>query len=140
MKKKFNIALNVLTALLAVGSYLYSEYTRPPEDRRDAETEVRISSELLAGSFSANEQQANTDYVEKTIEVVGNIEKISFKNDRYTVLLEARNQASSVICDLLPSNGEAAEKLELGQTVRLKGICKGYLMDVILLNCILIKG
>lgn len=141
MKSKFKIAIIGLTVLLVGCCYLYLEfYNSHKKDMQTANTDVHIRSNQLAGSFSADEQKANYDYVEKTIEVVGSIEKITKVDNRYTVLLQGEDRASYVMCDLLPSNSKMAEKLRPGQVVRLKGICKGYLMDVILLNCILIKG
>jgi len=141
MTRKFKIAIIGLLPLLVYCCFLCLEYyNKPPRDTATIETDVKISSDKLAKSFSANEIKANTDFVEKTIEVVGSIKKITNVNNRYTVLLQGQNDASHVICDVLPSSMEKVKELKRGQTVRLKGICKGYLLDVIMLNCILING
>ena len=54
-------------------------------DTHSLETSVRISSEQLLSSFKENELAANSNYVEKIIEVKGEIRDISFLNNRYTI-------------------------------------------------------
>ncbi|MGB7394201.1 MAG: hypothetical protein WA913_07405 [Pricia sp.] len=140
MKRRYKITTIVMLALLAGGCCLYLFYYETfPMDMSARKTDVRISSDRLADSFDADEIEANAQFVEKTIEVVGSVKKITQVNDRYTVLLQGQDGLSNVICDILPSSIGEAKALRPGQTVRLKGICKGYLMDVILLNCILIN-
>ncbi|HEA23498.1 MAG TPA: hypothetical protein ENH87_21655 [Pricia antarctica] len=140
MNNRFKIAIIGLLALLASCLYLYFEFNRLPEDIFTADTDVKITSRTLAKSFKTNETRANAEFVEKTIEVVGSIEEITNINNRYTLLLQGRSKANYVICDLSASELEEVKKLQLGQTVRIKGICAGYLMDVIMLNCIIING
>ena len=141
MKIKYIKRIVGISAVLVCCSYLYFMiHEKPSKDTYAKKTDVSISSDKLLTSFSTNETKANTDFAEKTIEVVGNIKKITHINNRYTVLLQGQSDTSHVICDVLPSSIEKVKKLKPGQTVRFKGICKGYLLDVIMLNCILIKG
>lgn len=138
MNTKFKIILLVFLLLgLMGGSYVYFEYTKPPKDIENAKTEVEVSSENLVAMFLFNEDLANSTFVEKTIEVEGIIEKITFKNDHYSVFLQAQEKGSKIICAMKPSKTNLIKNLRPGENVRLKGICKGYLKDVIMLNCIL---
>ncbi|WP_394751167.1 OB-fold protein [Spongiimicrobium salis] len=126
-----------LLLLLLGGSYLYFEYTKPPMDIENVKTEVEVSSKNLAAMFHMDKDRANSTFVEKTIEVEGIIDKIIFKNDHYSVFLQAQEKGSKIICAMKPSKSDRIKNLKPGENVRLKGICKGYLSDVIMLNCIL---
>ena len=43
---------------------------------------------------------------------------------------------SFVMCDMSPISGTKINELTKGDTIALRGVCKGYLLDVIMLNCI----
>ncbi|CAN0604539.1 unnamed protein product, partial [Ectocarpus sp. 12 AP-2014] len=87
--------------------------------------------------FQGNELQANATYTNKVIEVHGTIKEISFLNNRNTIILKSEKfEKNFVICDMSPISNTIIPKLTIGDTITLKGICKGYLLDVILLNCI----
>lgn len=92
----------------------------------------------LINMFQNNEPLANATYTERLIEVSGVIQEISYLNNRQTILLHGdRFTQNFVLCDMSPESN-AARTLMAGDTITLKGVCKGYLLDVILLNCTLI--
>lgn len=110
-----------------------------PLDIDKAEVEQSISSNKLFALFSTDEDYANTTYVEKVIVIEGIVKDVTYLNDRYTVMLHSQNKFSNILCDMSLSQIEDVKKLRTGQTVSIKGVCKGYLMDVIMLNCILVN-
>jgi len=57
-------------------------------------------------------------FIEKAIEVNGVLKKVTYQNNRYSLLLEGTNT--------------------IGEKIIVKGVFKGVLKDAILLNCILI--
>lgn len=141
MNKKIKIFnISVLVFVLGVGFFGFKYYNRPPLDTATLETEEQFSSEELGAIFSGNENAAITRYVDKIIEVEGVIKEITYLNKHYSVLLHGQNNSGYIICDMKPSNEAEVEKLKPGQKVNIKGVCKGYLKDVILLNCILVNS
>jgi len=140
MNRKVIITIVGLLVVIQGLFYLYvGVYNKPPRDITYEKPSVEISSDKLLSMFHSNESLANTTYVQKTIAVQGVVKEISRINDRYSVLLQSKNDSSHVICDMAPSKIAEVKELKPGQTVRLKGICKGFLMDVIMLNCILVN-
>ncbi|NAS29346.1 hypothetical protein GTQ40_00025 [Flavobacteriaceae bacterium R38] len=143
MKRKHKIQITggvALVFIIMLCSYLYTNvYNKPHTDVNKATTTLSVSSKNLLANFNTNEVSANSTYVEKVIIVEGKIKKITYLNDRYTILLHGQNELSNIICDMSMSQFEDIKKLNPGQTVNIKGICKGYLMDVIMLNCILVN-
>ena len=140
MSRKGYIRTIVLLVLLQVLFYFYiGVYNTPHVDITHVKPEIEISSDKLLALFQSDESLANATYVEKTIEVEGVIKEITKNNNRYSVLLQSKNDSSHVICEMVRFKTRELKKLKPGQTVRIKGICKGFLMDVILLNCMLVK-
>ncbi|CAL2062625.1 OB-fold protein [Tenacibaculum platacis] len=93
-----------------------------------------ISSNDLLLEFAANENEASDKYVDQVIEVHGTIKEITSLNNRKTVILNT-SSSSGIICDINDSEQEILNDLKKNQLIHIKGICKGYLKDVILLNC-----
>ncbi|UII77309.1 OB-fold putative lipoprotein [Flagellimonas sp. HMM57] len=136
--KIVTISLSIL--ILMVGSYyFYNFLTREPyaRDVIVASPELAISSELLVDRFLEDEQEANAAYMEKVIEVEGEVKEVTFLNNRYTVLLYSGSKVSYVMCDMRTEQAEMVRKLNEGDKVKLKGVFKGFLMDAIMLNCVL---
>lgn len=142
MRGKFKIRIAELIFILIIGVlgyYGFSLYRISfPVDINSEKTEKTVNSETLLASFKSDSTYANAELVEKVLEVEGIVKKIAYLNDRYTVILEGQDKFSQVICGMLPSEIEDVIALKEGQEVKIKGICKGYLMDVIMLNCILV--
>lgn len=128
--------LSTALLLLCIWSYLVYE-ERALKNIVTAETTKNLRVEELIKLFQDNEDEANLNYVDKVIEVEGTIKDISTINDRYTILLKSELFTKHfIMCDMSPSSVKGINKLIIGDTITLKGICKGYLLDVIMLNCI----
>ncbi|MFD0861570.1 hypothetical protein ACFQ1M_05085 [Sungkyunkwania multivorans] len=75
---------------------------------------------------------------EAIVEIEGIIKEVNYTNDRVTIFLRAdKEEAPFVICDMQQGQKERVEKLHPGDTIRLKGMFKGYLKDAIFLNCVI---
>lgn len=96
-------------------------------------SDFSFTSNELIKKFKNNQENAKNLYSDKIIEVSGKIKEISYLNNKTTIILKSENIDFGVICELNPL--ENIKKLEKNKTIRIKGICKGYLKDVILLNC-----
>ncbi len=93
-----------------------------------------VASNDLIKEFSENEKVSNATYVNEVIEVFGKVKDISKLNNRLTIILETDSDAG-IICDLNDCEQEQLKQIKKNQLIHIKGICKGYLKDVILLNC-----
>lgn len=97
--------------------------------------ERSVSSKELINAYTINEEKSDRLYAGKIIEVTGFIKEISFLNNRNTIILNSNTETFGVICDVNPNQEEKIKLLKKHQKIRVKGICKGFLKDVILLNC-----
>ena len=124
--------IGILTLVLASAVFLLVWLNRAPEVPAE---QVDIGE--LISMFQDNEKLANDTYTEKLIEVHGVVEEISFLNNRHTILLRGDKFAQNfILCDMAYESKEGKERITKGDTVKLKGVCKGYLLDVIMLNCV----
>lgn len=139
MKPYIKITLFVVffLALAGIGVSLYL-YNLKPKDLAKVKPDYVITSDDLLKPFEENETQANTKYINKIIEVEGTIGSIvAGENNSMNVSIKTYNDFSSVICSF--SSKDDIDGLKTGTLVTVRGECSGYLMDVLLKNCVLIK-
>ncbi len=136
-KSKIRSILLVTLALI-VGVSIYFRFMNPVYNNMDrVSADVEVSSKELVSSYILNEKSANSIYRGKIVEVDGIVKEVTFLNNRNTILLYGSSKYSSVICDMQSNQIEEVKKLKKGQKIRIKGVCKGFLKDAILLHCIL---
>ncbi|MBW1296483.1 OB-fold putative lipoprotein [Aquimarina litoralis] len=137
MSKK-TIIIIILSVVL-IGSIVLAlkMYNKPFVNIAETKPNLLITSDVLVDNFSNNEIEANTKYLEEIIQVNGTIIAIdSDKTGKGIITLGNEDTIGSVICHL--SEKENEKNLKTGQTVNIKGICTGYLMDVVLVKCVIV--
>ena len=127
LKKIIFAGLMIATLAVAAAVYLYN---KPVEGIESMKTDMRISSMSLLEDYEADEQKANSNYLDKVLEVTGSVSKVETKDDITSVYLETANPISNVIIQLEETDTIVAE----GDDVIVKGVCTGYLMDVVLIR------
>ena len=137
MKTKNKFFLLIILLLIIINGYYYIPklFYSSKKNLENEVAELMLDSNDLIKSYALNEEKSNQLYAEKIIEVTGFIKEITFLNERNTVILNSENETFGVICDIHPNQEEKIKQLKEHQKIRLKGICKGFLKDVILLNC-----
>ena len=139
MKKKKIYLYVFISALILINAYYYilPYFKNTTKNLELVASEASIKSNDLINSYILNEEKTDKLYTGKIIEVSGFVKEVTFLNNRNTVILYSKNKTSGVICDIHPSQIEKIKKLKEHQEIVVKGICKGFLKDVILLNCYL---
>lgn len=107
-------------------------------DVKNTKPIMRVDANTLYNSFLVNQKKANSMYIDEVVEVSGSIEKISILNQRNTIFLDLENTNSTIICDMEEFQKGQVGRDVVGEKVKIKGLCKGFLEDVILLNCFLV--
>jgi hypothetical protein len=123
---------------LGGGAMAISQYFKKHDDLAKKSADHKLDARELFLAFAGDEQRANELYLNKVIEVTGTVKKLESSNGKNTqVLLSADDPMFGVICDLAP--GEPADQVKPGDLITLRGTCSGYLMDVALNRCVIIK-
>jgi hypothetical protein len=129
MKK---IALLILVLLLAVAAYVWFFVWNKPKTDVKVETAIKTDAVALFNEYSTNEQSANQKYLEKILEVAGIVTSVNKNAEGQTVILLKTNDSMfGINCTM----EEKDVVLKEGDAVTLKGICTGYLTDVVLIRC-----
>lgn len=137
MKKKVRTAIYILIILgllsVIAGIKLYN---KPFRDLLQTKPDFTMSAAELQKEFESDEQQANEKYMNKTFEITGEIGSVKKEGNRITsIILKTDNDLSSVICTFRNELDE--EKFKPGNTIKVRGEFSGFLMDVLLNNCVI---
>lgn len=139
MNKKH--VFNSIAVLLLFASVLFAlkHYVLDPPDKVDLslkESIYKLDAKTVIDLIK-NEDK-NTLEAEQIIEIEGVIKKISYLNNRITILLGFDGKENAfVICDMESNQAIKVKELSTNDTIRLKGVFKGFLEDAIFLNCII---
>ena len=129
------VLLVVVVALVIVAFFAYRYYNKPHRSIDD-ETGIAVDASALFDVFESNETKANALYLDKVVKVNGKVSSLSINQEgKQVVILETKDPMFGVSCTL----DEPVDDIEIGATIVIKGFCKGYLSDVVLTECKLIK-
>jgi hypothetical protein len=125
----------IIILILAVGGAVtgYYLWNKPKRTAADEKPVASMSADDLLMAFLTDEVKANAAYLNKIVEVTGIVVKKE-KDDsgNEVVYLETTDVFGLVSCTMIP--GTTSDATE-GKEVKLKGICTGYLSDVVLTQC-----
>lgn len=139
MSRKTFILSGVVVALLIAAGYGVYVYTYNKPHRSVQKADLTIEALQLLAEFEQDEAKANTMYLDKVIEVNGVVKDVMKRDNSFTLLLGDPAALGSVSCALDSMSATDAYGVKAGDTVIVRGICTGMLMDVALTNCQLIK-
>lgn len=133
MKKLLYFILFVLA--LVIISY-FVVLNLPKASSANKEASQKLSATELMTQFESNEAKANKALIGKTIEVSGQISDIEKdKQDATVVYLETGSMMTPILCTMEKSS---KKKFNIGDQVRIKGQCNGFLQGVLMNKCVLV--
>jgi len=134
MKRSY-IIIVALLLILSVVWIVFSTYNKPHRDPLSEES-IKISATELFHSYENDEAAANGLYLDKVLEISGKISEITTNQELIPIVaLETENPMFGIRCTM----EDATINSKLGDSVTIKGICTGYLSDVIIIKAILVK-
>jgi len=136
MRNKKRIILTIVVAIIiAVAGYAYYIWNKPARDVTK-EKGIQITAIAIFDSFSNNEESANAQFLNKAIEVTGTVSDVKKNQAGETVVyLKSDDPVFGVNCTFKQNPGA----IKKGNTITFKGICTGYLSDVVINEGIMIK-
>jgi len=128
--KKWLIAALVL--LLAAFAGLYYVMNKPHRSVNDEEA-ITVSADSLFLAFQQNEAGANERYLNQVLLIHGKVNSVETNTDGHlVVVLETGDPMFGVNCTF-----DKEYPVKPGDEITLKGICTGYLADVVINQAIL---
>ncbi|HSZ84501.1 MAG TPA: hypothetical protein VK787_00635 [Puia sp.] len=126
-----------LLILLCIAIWAVYEYKKPHTGAGSKTTDVQTDAVSLYNDFTKNEAAANTRYLDKIIEVTGTVDAVQNSNGALVVMLNANQMMGEINCKMFDSADSSFKK---GDKIIIKGKCAGFLSDVNLVDCVLIKN
>ncbi len=115
------------------------EYFRTPSGMTELKPDWMGTGAELARQFRDDEQQANSRFLGRILEVKGIVDNVSSEGDSIFNVMLGFGETGNVSCTMNPSQNGEVRKLRPGDTVSVRGECAGFLADVELNRCELIK-
>lgn len=128
----------VLACALIVIVYLIFQYNKPHVDVYTANADYVISIDQLLRDFKEDETAATEKYVDKIIITEGIVQSVEISDGNALLQLVGDIPGHRVICYMNDYENIKIPELKPGSPLSIKGICTGYLMDVILTKAIVI--
>lgn len=121
----------LVATLAGIMIYLYNK----PHRNVVAETGIPVTATELFTKFTTNEPQANNAYLNKVLQVSGQVLEVKPNATAgRVVILSTGDPMFGIACTL-----NKPEMVKLGEKIIVKGICTGYLSDVVLTNSYLVN-
>lgn len=133
MKKRRIIKLGIIAVVAgviiagAVGLYMFN---MPHRDVQSVKADFSLTSSEIVAEYLANAETANNKYLaangeSKVLEITGTVNKISEDFDgQKVVLLKFEGDKAGVSATFTPETSANAEKLQVGQSVIIKGVIR----------------
>jgi hypothetical protein len=141
MKKwfaKYRFLWLVGLGIVAIGIiYGAREYNRSLPDTHSLNAAFHFNAGELLQQFEDDETSATKKYGGSVISVEGFIDSVQTTTG--TVFLNGGNSLSSVMCQFDQKNLDEVLELRSKKLVTIKGLCSGYLMDVVMVRCVVEK-
>ncbi|HRH65097.1 MAG TPA: hypothetical protein PLU53_02250 [Bacteroidia bacterium] len=137
MKKILLTTSIVLTAAAAFGYYLFN---KPHGSIVDDAPVSSSEATYLVSEYEADENAANSKYLGKVIEVSGTVSDKNLDEKGILNLVIQGGDLAGIGCQFDKNFQSDALSLKTGDQVKVKGICTGILMDVVMVDCVLSKS
>jgi hypothetical protein len=131
MLKKVILVVGIVCVVLVVAMLFVYNKPHHSVDKADA----LVDAKTLVTAFDENEEDANKRFLDKVLEVKGRVKEVIKQEDNYILLLGDDGLFSAVSCTLAHDQDSVAYGLKAGDEVVVRGICTGFLLDVVLVNC-----
>ncbi|HEU5147015.1 MAG TPA: hypothetical protein VFT90_09880 [Chryseosolibacter sp.] len=123
----------VLLLMIVIAGYMI---VNKPHRSVDVDEFIPIGARRLYMAFRSNEALANGVYLDKVVQVDGSVSAVLANQDgEQVVLLEGGDDLYGISCSMV----EETADIKPGMSVKIKGICTGYLSDVIVVRGRLVK-
>lgn len=126
----FTVVIGIITAALVY--YYVFIYSKNNHRNVANEKGIVVTAVQLVNDFTNNEDSANKKYLDKTIEVTGEVALVK-QDSLINVTLKSNDAFASVYCTMQSNQ----PKPNSGKTITIKGICTGKLSDVVLKDAII---
>ena len=129
-KNKIIIIIAIIAAIAFSAYYYIFIYSSNNHRQVQSEIGIVITSDSLVAKYQADENLANSLYLNKAVVVTGNLLSIDKNQEGKTTLVIGRSDSFSNVSVTMSSDAPIAQKV--GTPITIKGLCTGALSDVVI--------
>ena len=127
----------VLCLAIVLGACFFI-VNKPHKNVTGVMADAYVSATDLYNTYFVNEISADKQYLNKVIEVKGEVASVNWSGQNSFLLIRA-NDSGGINCAVIMNDSSVISQIKKGEFVTVKGRCTGFLMDVNLVDCIIIK-
>ncbi|MBO3697131.1 hypothetical protein [Roseivirga sp. E12] len=137
-KKKLLIAAAIIGAIAAY--FVWANFLKTAPSMRKLDVDYQVEAVAFYNEFDSNEATANTKYLNKIVQVTGEVDNVEVMEGSKPVI-SLKTEGFGVIKCTLESDIDEDElsKINANSTVTIKAECIGMLLDVLLNRSIIIE-
>lgn len=120
--------------VIFVGIFGWYEYHRTVKSTQNLTPLFSIDASSLITEFETSEDSASAKYNGHIVQVTGIVKAIELSDSTGRIMLNSEKNTAGIICELEKSQLKKASKIVKGQWVTIKGICTGFLLDIVFIN------
>lgn len=126
-----------VVAGLILGGYYW--VNRPNQSMSSAKADLEVDAKAIYDEYVANETLAGAKYNDKVVLVSGMVSSVDKSNGQVAIMLDTGDPIGAVMCQLDAEINQESGELKEGDFVKFKGTCSGFMTDVQLQRCVLVK-
>ncbi len=134
MRKKLLLFIGILLIFL-IGYSIYL-FNKPHSSIANVTPSVSIAAIELYKGYVADEKRGDTKYLNKIIEINGIVNDVQKTDSSLSIFFKA-DEMNGVNCSVSLNDNKKNLLPKKGDTIFLKGICTGFIMDVELNDCVI---
>jgi hypothetical protein len=135
----FKILIIICILVVVVLTFALKQLNKTHTDIRNSKPAMVLTAQNLINEFEEDEEAANIKYTEKVIQLDGIINDISITDGNSVLTIKKNDSGSGIICQMLTEDNLNTIKLKKGQHVTVKGKCTGFLLDVMMVRCVILN-
>lgn len=141
MSKPIKYILYFLATITIIAVVAYFSFMNVDKVSAKAElADMTITSIQLFQNYTGNTERGDRLYIGKIIEVSGKVTEISSDEQGAPVVLFGTGEAfGGVLCTFEMGEKAKVASVKVGDEIKVKGICSGMIMEVVLNRCTLVQ-
>lgn len=134
--KKIILSTIILVLIIATSGYYYVFiYSKNKKFDMEHADSMNIEATALVSAFQENEANANKLYLDKVLFINGVVGATAkTQSGETSVTLTSSDPFSGVMATL---DSTVTTQVKVGDTIAIKGFCKGFLSDVVITNALI---
>ncbi len=132
-----NILQTIVGALIVSTIVGYMLWSLKGKSLRRAKADFRVEAPVIFNEFSRDEAAATKKYLNKIVVITGTVSASQTGGQGDSVVMLASNDLIfGVRCNMELFSQHSHRRFIRGETVMVKGLCKGFRKDVLMERCV----